>query len=144
VLRSRPCPAPPADCRLASGRACPRLGPFQMRGRAATREDFRFSRDGVLGLAAPLGGMGWRVFGAQGYPWGPSALAHGKLTRGIVLDMGFEREPDPRRTGEQRRCYHPLFVFNQFADLERCTLRPGNVHSADGWESVFKPVIVRY
>jgi Transposase DDE domain group 1 len=34
-------------------------------------------------------------------------------------------------------CYHPLFVFNQFGDLERCTLRPGNVHSADGWESVF-------
>jgi hypothetical protein len=33
-------------------------------------------------------------------------------------------------------CYHPLFVFNQFGDLERCTLRPGNVHSADGWESV--------
>ena len=29
--------------------------------------------------------------------------------------------------------YHPLFVFNQFGDLERCTLRPGNVHSADGW-----------
>jgi hypothetical protein len=41
-------------------------------------------------------------------------------------------------------CYHPLFVFNQFGDLERCTLRPGNVHGADGWESVFKPVIVRY
>jgi Transposase DDE domain group 1 len=28
--------------------------------------------------------------------------------------------------------------------LERCTLRPGNVHSADGWVSVLKPVIVRY
>src|SRR5436189_4641894 len=41
-------------------------------------------------------------------------------------------------------CYHPLFVFNQFGDLERCALRPGNVHSADGWESVLKPVIVRY
>ena len=41
-------------------------------------------------------------------------------------------------------CYHPLFVFNQFGDLERCALRPGNVHSADGWEGVLKPVIVRY
>ena len=41
-------------------------------------------------------------------------------------------------------CYHPLFVFNQFGDLERCTLRPGNVHSADGWESVLKPVMARY
>ncbi len=41
-------------------------------------------------------------------------------------------------------CYHPLFVFNQFGDLERCALRPGNVHSADGWEQVLKPIIVRY
>jgi len=31
-------------------------------------------------------------------------------------------------------CYHPLFVFNQFGDLGRCALRPGNVHSADGWK----------
>jgi hypothetical protein len=35
-------------------------------------------------------------------------------------------------------------VFNQFGDLERCALRPGNVHSADGWEGVLKPVILRY
>ena len=35
-------------------------------------------------------------------------------------------------------------MFNQFGDLERCALRPGNVHSADGWEGVLKPVIVRY
>jgi hypothetical protein len=41
-------------------------------------------------------------------------------------------------------CYHPLFVFNRFGPLERCALRPGNVHSADGWEEVLKPVIARY
>jgi hypothetical protein len=41
-------------------------------------------------------------------------------------------------------CYHPLFVFNQFGHLERCKLRPGNVHSADGWEEVLKPVMARY
>jgi Transposase DDE domain group 1 len=41
-------------------------------------------------------------------------------------------------------CYHPLFLFNQFGDLERCALRPGNVHSADGWEAVLKPVVMRY
>src|ERR1019366_3685026 len=29
-------------------------------------------------------------------------------------------------------CYHPLFVFNQFGDLERCALRSGNVHSPHG------------
>ena len=33
-------------------------------------------------------------------------------------------------------CYHPPFVFNQFGDLERCSLRPGNVHSADAWRDV--------
>jgi DDE family transposase len=29
-------------------------------------------------------------------------------------------------------------------DLERCALRPGNVHSADGWDEVLKPVVARY
>ena len=64
---------------------------------------------------------------------------------------GFERKPT---YGEQegsaynghfgRTCYHPLFVFNQLGDLERCALRPGNVHSADGWRAVLEPVIARY
>lgn len=44
----------------------------------------------------------------------------------------------------QSKCLHPLFVFNQYGDLERCALRPGNVHSADGWEEVLKPVLARY
>ncbi len=41
-------------------------------------------------------------------------------------------------------CYHPLFVFNQHGDLERCALRPGNVHSADNWRAVLDPVVKRY
>lgn len=41
-------------------------------------------------------------------------------------------------------CYHPLFVFNQHGDLERCALRPGNVHSAHDWQAVLEPVIKRY
>ncbi len=41
-------------------------------------------------------------------------------------------------------CYHPLFCFNQFGDLERCLLRPGNVHSAEDWRLVFEPVVARY
>lgn len=40
-------------------------------------------------------------------------------------------------------CYHPLFLFNQFGDLERYALQPGNVHSADGWKEVLEPVIAR-
>jgi hypothetical protein len=69
----------------------------------------------------------------------------------IVLDMDSSESPT---YGEQEgsaynghfgcTCYHPLFVFNQFGDVERCTLRPGNVHSAEGWRAVLEPVIARY
>ncbi len=41
-------------------------------------------------------------------------------------------------------CYHPLFVFNPEGDCLAAKLRPGNVHSADGWEKVLLPVIDRY
>jgi hypothetical protein len=68
-----------------------------------------------------------------------------------VLDMDSSVSPTH---GEQENsvwnghyactCYHPLFVFNQLGDLERCALRPGNVHSADGWDEVLKPVVARY
>jgi hypothetical protein len=34
-------------------------------------------------------------------------------------------------------------VFNQFGDVERCALRPGNVHSADSWRKVLEPVVAR-
>src|SRR5450631_1968852 len=71
--------------------------------------------------------------------------------RGILLDMDSSVSPTH---GEQEdsvwnghydcTCYHPLFVFNQFGDLERCVLRPGNVHSADGWKEVLEPVVARY
>jgi hypothetical protein len=71
--------------------------------------------------------------------------------RGVVLDMDSsvspthgEQEMSVWNDHYQCTCYHPLFVFNQFGDLERCALRPGNVHSADGWESVLRPVIERY
>ena len=77
---------------------------------------------------------------------------HGRRPpRGILLDMDSSVSPTH---GEQENsvwnghydctCYHPLFVFNQFGDLERCSLRPGNVHSADGWDGVLKPVVARY
>src|SRR5580693_8932324 len=75
---------------------------------------------------------------------------HG-VRREASCSTGFERQPDSRRkemsvwNGHYEcTCYHPLFVFNQFGDLERCALRPGNVHSADGWEGVLKPVLARY
>ncbi len=70
---------------------------------------------------------------------------------GIVLDMDSSVSPtygDQEGTAYNGHfactCYHPLFVFNQFGDLERSTLRPGNVHSADGWKEVLEPVVARY
>jgi hypothetical protein len=41
-------------------------------------------------------------------------------------------------------CYHPLFVFNKHGDLERCALRSGNVHSADGWHDFLELMVARY
>src|SRR5918997_2651767 len=71
--------------------------------------------------------------------------------KGIVLDMDSSVSPT---FGEQEGsaynghfgciCYHPLFLFNQFGDLERCALRPGNVHSAEGWRDLLEPAVARY
>jgi hypothetical protein len=41
-------------------------------------------------------------------------------------------------------CYHPLFCFNQFGDVEGVMLREGNVHSAKDWLSVLEPIVTRY
>jgi hypothetical protein len=41
-------------------------------------------------------------------------------------------------------CYHPLFCFNQFGDVEGALLRKGNVSSADHWRSVLEPIVDRY
>src|SRR5262249_14451792 len=88
----------------------------------------------------------------------PTCLASGSTLytaerppRGMVLDMDSSVSPTH---GEQEMsvwnghyactCYHPLFVFNQFGDVERSALRAGNVHSADGWDDVLKPVVARY
>jgi hypothetical protein len=69
----------------------------------------------------------------------------------IVLDMDSSESPTH---GDQEgsvwnghfgcTCYHPLFLFNHFGDLERCLLRPGNAHSAGDWRLVLEPVIARY
>jgi hypothetical protein len=69
----------------------------------------------------------------------------------ITLDMDSSVSPTH---GEQEgsaynghfgcTCYHPLFLFNHMGDLERCRLRPGNVHSAAGWRDVLEPVVERY
>ena len=74
-----------------------------------------------------------------------------KPVKQVILDMDSSVSPTH---GEQEgsayngyfgcNCYHPLFCFNQFGDLERALLREGNVHSADDWRSVLEPIIARY
>jgi hypothetical protein len=72
------------------------------------------------------------------------------LMKQIILDMDSSVSPT---YGSQEgsayngyfecTCYHPLFCFNQYGDLERAFLRHGNVHSADEWQSVLEPIIAR-
>jgi len=78
-------------------------------------------------------------------------VAKRRSCKRVVLDLDSSVSPthgDQEKSVWNRHfgctCYHPLFVFNQNGDLERCALRPGNVHSADGWEDVLKPVVARY
>jgi hypothetical protein len=40
-------------------------------------------------------------------------------------------------------CYHPLLLFNREGDCLAAKLRPGNVHSAEGWEELLLPEIER-
>jgi hypothetical protein len=69
----------------------------------------------------------------------------------IVLDMDSSESPvHGNQEGSAynghfcSRCYHPLFVFNQSGDCEGAHLRPGNVHSADGWRGLLEPIVDRY
>jgi Transposase DDE domain group 1 len=82
--------------------------------------------------------------------WIARVHRHRKLTR-IVLDMDSSvSETYGQQQGSAFNghfgctCYHPLFVFNQFGDLERVMLRRGNHHSAKFWRRVLLPVIARY
>ena len=74
-----------------------------------------------------------------------------KPIREIILDMDSsvsetygEQEGSAYNGHFGCACYHPLFCFNQFGDLERALLREGNVSSADDWRSVLDPIVARY
>jgi hypothetical protein len=79
------------------------------------------------------------------------AVRQRKPVREIILDMDSsvsetygEQEGSAYNGHFACTCYHPLFCFNQFGDLERALLREGNVSSADDWRSVLEPVVARY
>jgi len=82
--------------------------------------------------------------------WIDQVRRHKRMAE-VILDMDSSVSPTH---GQQEgtaynghfecRCYHPLFCFNQFGDLERALLREGQVHSADDWRNVLGPVVKRY
>jgi hypothetical protein len=82
--------------------------------------------------------------------WVDQAHRHRKLTK-LILDMDSSvSETYGHQEGSAYNgyfactCYHPLFLFNQFGDLERVLLRRGNHPSAKFWRRVLLPVIERY
>ncbi len=91
-----------------------------------------------------------RGLGDLNAEWVSRAMMRTKHKR-VILDMDSSESPV---YGEQEGaaynghfgcvCYHPLFVFNQFGDCEGAMLRPGNVHSAEGWRLLLEPISARY
>jgi len=68
----------------------------------------------------------------------------------VVLDMDSTEIPvygDQEHSAYnghfESTCYHPLLLFNEEGDCLAAKLRPGNVHSAEGWDEVLLPEIER-
>jgi Transposase DDE domain group 1 len=89
---------------------------------------------------------------------GLAGLNRALIGRADTMDSGHRTVLDMDSTeipvyGEQEQsaynghfestCYHPLLLFNREGDCLAAKLRPGNVHSADGWEEVLLPEIER-
>jgi hypothetical protein len=68
----------------------------------------------------------------------------------VVLDMDSteipvygQQEQSAYNGHFESTCYHPLLLFNRDGDCLAAKLRPGNVHSAEGWEDMLLPEIER-
>ena len=73
------------------------------------------------------------------------------LAKKVILDIDSSESPvHGNQEGSayngffESTCYHPLFCFNNYGDCEGAVLRPGNVHSADGWREFLSPIVDRY
>jgi hypothetical protein len=82
--------------------------------------------------------------------WIDQAHHHRQLTK-LILDMDSSvSETYGHQEGSAYNgyfactCYHPLFLINQFGDLERVMLRRGNHPSSEFWRRVLLAVIERY
>ena len=89
---------------------------------------------------------------------GLARLNRALIGRAEAMDLGYRAVLDMDSTeipvyGEQEQgvyngyfestCFHPLLLFNREGDCLAAKLRPGNVHSAEGWEEVLLPEIER-
>ena len=70
--------------------------------------------------------------------------------RRVVLDMDSteipvhgQQEQSAYNGHFESTCYHPLLLFNREGDCLAAKLRPGNVHSAEGWQELLLPEIDR-
>ncbi len=70
--------------------------------------------------------------------------------RRVVLDMDsteipvYGQQENSAYNGHfESTCYHPLLLFHREGDCLAAKLRPGNVHSAAGWEELLLPEIER-
>ena len=66
----------------------------------------------------------------------------------VVLDMDSteipvygQQEQSAYNGHFESTCYHPLLLFNREGDCLAAKLRPGNVHSAEGWEELLLPEV---
>ena len=114
------------------------------RGAALTSRLQSFETE-LLTQAENLAGLAAHQPGADrqggGHRFGP---------RRVVLDMDsteipvYGRQEQSAYNGHfESTCYHPLLLFNREGDCLAAKLRPGNVHSAEGWEELLLPEIER-
>ena len=68
----------------------------------------------------------------------------------IVLDMDsteipvyVEQEQSAYNGHLESTCYHPLLLFTREGDCLAAKIRPGNMHSAEGWDELLLPEIER-
>jgi len=61
----------------------------------------------------------------------------------IPLALAFFQEQSTYNGYFESTCFHPLLLFNAEGDCLAAKLRPGNVHSAEGWEELLLPEIER-
>ena len=79
------------------------------------------------------------------------ALLKRKNKKRLIIDLDSTEDP---AHGKQegvayhgnfaKNCFHPLFCFTSEGDCLRATLRPGNVHAADGALEFIRPLVERY